>query len=161
MRAVKKTKIDSLGLSKHEKILDSKAILESTASESRTTKQLILYFFIGGLITLFELAGFYVMYKFLGLHYILASLAMFVLASWVGIMLYRHFIFGASHLRSSLEVGATYLINTIGIGINTLILWLLVEFAGLEAIYAKVVASLLVAFYGFYARKIFIYKRSF
>lgn len=101
------------------------------------------------------------MYKFCGLHYILASLLMFVLASGAGIALYRRFIFGASHLHSSLEIGASYLINTIGVGINTLILWLLVEFAGLEAIYAKVIASLLVAFYGFYARKILIYKRSF
>ena len=131
----------------------------SISIKPSTAKQLILYFVIGGLITLCELAGFYVMYKFFGLHYILASLLMFVLASAAGIVLYRRFIFGASCLHSSLEIGASYLINTIGVGINTLILWLLVEFAGLEAIYAKVIASLFVAFYGFYARKILIYKK--
>lgn len=131
----------------------------STSIKPSTAKQLILYFVIGGLITLCELAGFYVLYKFFGLHYILASLLMFVLASAAGIALYRRFIFGASCLHSSLEIGASYLINTIGVGINTLILWLLVEFAGLEAIYAKVIASLLVAFYGFYARKNLIYKK--
>lgn len=133
----------------------------NTTIKSSTTKQLTLYFIIGGLITLFELAGFYVLYKFFGLHYIFASLIMFVLASGAGIVLYRRFIFGDSQFSSSLEIVASYLINTIGVGINTLILWLLVEFMGLEAIYAKVIASLLVAFYGFYMRKILIYKRRF
>nr|WP_317404854.1 GtrA family protein [uncultured Helicobacter sp.] len=114
---------------------------------------------MGGGITLAELAGFYILYKFFGVHYILASLIMFVLASGVGVWLYRRFVFGETHLHRGLEVGLTYLINTIGIGLNTLILWLCVEFLGFEAIAAKILASLLVAFYGFYARKIVIYRK--
>ncbi len=124
-----------------------------------TTKQILLYFFIGGLIAFIELIGFYILYKFCGVYYIFASLIVFVCASAVGIVLYRRFIFGASHLRSSFEIGLTYLINTIGIGLNTLILWFCVEFLGFEAIIAKILASFIVAFYGFYARKIFIYRK--
>lgn len=125
----------------------------------KTHWQALLYLIIGGGITLLELAGFYVLYRFLGVHYILASLIMFVLASALGIVLYRRFIFGKSSFGAGIEISATYLINIIGIGLNTLILWILVEFVNLEAIVAKVIASLLVAFYGFYMRKIFIYKR--
>ena len=85
---------------------------------------------------------------------------MFVSASGgVSMWLYRRFVFGGTHLHRDLEVGLTYLINTIGIGLNTLILWLCVEFFGFEAIAAKILASLLVAFYGFYVRKIVIYKK--
>ncbi|WP_244196339.1 GtrA family protein, partial [Helicobacter labetoulli] len=127
----------------------------------KSLKQLTLFFCIGGGITLAELAGFYILYKFFGVHYILASLIMFVLASGVGVWLYRRFVFGETHLHRGLEVGLTYLINIIGIGLNTLILWLCVEFLGFEAIIAKVLASLLVAFYGFYTRKIVIYGKVF
>ncbi|WP_438359873.1 GtrA family protein, partial [Helicobacter bilis] len=125
----------------------------------KSLKQLTLFFCIGGGITLAELAGFYILYKFFGVHYILASLIMFVLASGVGVWLYRRFVFGETHLHRGLEVGLTYLINTIGIGLNTLILWVCVEFLGFEAIVAKILASLLVAFYGFYARKLVIYRK--
>ena len=140
--------------------IDKGEFLQNLDSKThKSLKQLTLFFCIGGGITLAELAGFYILYKFFGVHYILASLIMFVLASGVGVWLYRRFVFGETHLHRCLEVGLTYLINTIGIGLNSLILWLCVEFLGFEAIVAKILASLLVAFYGFYARKIVIYRK--
>ncbi|EEO23652.1 GtrA family protein [Helicobacter bilis] len=140
--------------------IDKGEFLQNLDSKThKSLKQLILFFCIGGGITLLELLGFYILYKIFGVHYILASLIMFVLASGIGVWLYRRFVFGETHLHSSLEVGLTYLINTIGIGLNTLILWLCVEFLGFEAIVAKILASLLVAFYGFYARKLVIYRK--
>ena len=140
--------------------IDKGKFLQNLDSKThKSLKQLTLFFCIGGGITLLELLGFYILYKIFGVHYILASLIMFVLASGIGVWLYRRFVFGETHLHSSLEVGLTYLINTIGIGLNTLILWLCVEFLGFEAIVAKILASLLVAFYGFYARKLVIYRK--
>ena len=151
------------GSAEAKKANSRKSTQETTQNlDSKTHKslnQLILFFCIGGGITLLELLGFYILYKIFGVHYILASLIMFVLASGIGVWLYRRFVFGETHLHSSLEVGLTYLINTIGIGLNTLILWLCVEFLGFEAIVAKILASLLVAFYGFYARKLVIYRK--
>ena len=140
--------------------IDKGEFLQNLDSKThKSLNQLILFFCIGGGITLLELLGFYILYKIFGVHYILASLIMFVLASGIGVWLYRRFVFGETHLHSSLEIGLTYLINTIGIGLNTLILWLCVEFLGFEAIVAKILASLLVAFYGFYARKLVIYRK--
>ena len=140
--------------------IDKGEFLQNLDSKThKSLKQLTLFFCIGGGITLLELLGFYILYKIFEVHYILASLIMFVLASGIGVWLYRRFVFGETHLHSSLEVGLTYLINTIGMGLNTLILWLCVEFLGFEAIVAKILASLLVAFYGFYARKLVIYRK--
>ena len=140
--------------------IDKGEFLQNLDSKThKSLKQLILFFYIGGSISLADFAGFYILYKIFGVHYILASLIMFVLASGIGVWLYRRFVFGGTHLHRGLEVGLTYLINTIGIGLNTLILWLCVEFLGFEAIVAKILASLLVAFYGFYARKLVIYRK--
>lgn len=135
------SKQDFSPMAQNDKTLDSKT--------HKSLKQLIVFFCIGGGITLLELLGFYILYKIFGVHYILASLIMFVLASGIGVWLYRRFVFGGTHLHRGLEVGLTYLINTIGIGLNTLILWLCVEFLGFEAIVAKILASLLVAFMAF------------
>jgi len=51
--------------------------------------------------------------------------------------------------------------NLIGIGLNTLILWICVDFCGIEAMIAKILASGIVAFYGFFARKVLIYKQGY
>ena len=49
------------------------------------------------------------------------------------------------------------MINLLGLAINSLILWILVEFIGLESLFAKILTSFVVAFYSFFARKVLIY----
>ncbi|MCI6217127.1 MAG: GtrA family protein [Helicobacter sp.] len=123
----------------------------------KTYKQLALFFLIGGGLSLAEWIGFYYLCV-MGMHYILASLVMFVFISACGILAYRRFVFTTSHKSALFQTFASYAINTIGMGINTLILWILVEFGGMDILLSKILASFVVAFYGFFARKTFIYK---
>ena len=123
-----------------------------------TQKQFLLYLILGGLLTLCEWVGFYALAYVAKVHYLLSSVIMFVLISALGLVVYKKAIFGASHLSAKGEVSAVYAINITGLAINSLILWVLVEFAGLESLLGKVIASFLVAFYSFFARKRFVYK---
>ncbi len=66
--------------------IDKGEFLQNLDSKThKSLKQLTLFFCIGGGITLLELLGFYILYKIFGVHYILASLIMFVLASGIGV----------------------------------------------------------------------------
>ncbi|CUU39400.1 GtrA family protein [Helicobacter typhlonius] len=135
--------------------------LQQDVMKTKTAHQALLYLIIGGAVSIGEWVGFYILHYIYHLHYVLASLIMFVCASACGIVLYRKFVFGASTLHIGAEVVAIYAINLIGIGLNTLILWICVDFCGIEAMIAKILASGIVAFYGFFARKVLIYKQGY
>ncbi|RDU51265.1 GtrA family protein, partial [Helicobacter sp. MIT 99-10781] len=112
---------------------------------------------LGGILSLCEWGGFYALTYLLGVHYIVSSIVMFVLLSLLGMVVYRKYVFGTSHLHPRNEILATYIINTIGLCLNTALLWILVEFLHIEALGAKIIASFFVAFFGFFARRKFVY----
>lgn len=123
-----------------------------------TKRQFLLYLILGGILTLFEWGGFYALAFICGIHYLISSVVMFVAISALGLIVYKRAIFGSSHLSAGREIIAIYAINIFGILLNSLILWLCVEFVGLNAMLGKIVASFLTAFYSFFARKKFVYK---
>lgn len=121
--------------------------------------QLVLYFILGGILTLIEWAGFYFLAYLCGVHYILSNLLLFVLMIPLGMLVFKKAIFKTTKLKPRNELLLTYAINIVGIVLNTLILWILVEFFTLESLIAKIIASFLVAFYSFFARKKLIYSK--
>ena len=123
-----------------------------------TQKQFALYLILGGILTLFEWAGFYALTFIAQIHYLISSVIMFVAISLLGLVVYKRAIFGRSHLSLGREISAIYAINIFGIVLNSVILWICVEFFGANAMLGKIIASFLVAFYGFFARKQFVYK---
>ena len=125
---------------------------------SKSQREFALYLVLGGVLTLCEWAGFYALAFVYGVHYLLASVVMFVAISALGLVVYKRAIFKATHLSAGREVAAIYAINIVGIAINSAILWLCVGLLGLNAMLGKVIASFLTAFYSFFARKIWVYK---
>lgn len=122
-----------------------------------TQRQFLLYLILGGILTLVEWLCFYALTFMFGIHYLISSLVVFMAISALGIVVYKKAIFGQSHLDSKREIIAIYAINILGIALNSAILWLCVEFVGLNAMVGKIIASFLVAFYSFFARKRFVY----
>ena len=123
-----------------------------------TQRQFALYLVLGSVLTLCEWVGFYALVYECKVHYIIASVIMFMIISALGLVVYKRAIFGASHLSAGREVAAIYAINIAGLALNSLILWILVEFVGLESLLGKIIASFLVAFYSFFVRKIWVYR---
>ncbi|MGX3043840.1 GtrA family protein [Helicobacter sp. T3_23-1056] len=123
-----------------------------------TKRQFALYLILGGILTLCEWAGFYALTFIAQIHYLISSIIMFVAISLLGLFLYKRAIFGRSHLSLGREISAIYAINIFGIALNSVILWLCVEFFGANAMLGKIIASFLVAFYSFFARKRFVYR---
>ena len=77
----------------------------------------------------------------------------------LGMLIFKKAVFKRTALKMRTELALSFAINLFGLAINSLILWLLVEFAGLESLLAKILTSFLVAFYSFFARKWLIYDR--
>lgn len=120
--------------------------------------KIIKFFILGGILTLLEWVGFYLLNYRFHINYIFASITMFILISALGVIVYRHFIFKQQGILIRNEVILSYAINTLGIVLNSLILWVCVRFFHIEIMLGKVIASFIVAFYGFFARAAIIYK---
>lgn len=119
--------------------------------------QLALYFVLGGLLTLFEWLGFWVLVYLCGVHYLIANALLFIIFVPLGMVVFKKAVFKRTRLNARAELALSFMINLFGLFINSLILWILVEFVSLESLIAKILTSFLVAFYSFFARKILIY----
>lgn len=122
------------------------------------TKQLFMFFLLGGILTLLEWMGFYALTYLLHFHYILSSIIMFLFTSLIGVYVYKFFIFKHTSLKPYQEILRTYLINTFGLIIHLIILDFCIRFFMIEAILSKIIASFCSAVYGFFARKLWIYS---
>ena len=121
------------------------------------SKQLALYFILGGFLTCAEWVGFWVLVYVCGVHYLIANTLLFIIFVPLGMVVFKKGVFKHTRLNARAELALSFAINLLGLLVNSLILWLLVEFAGLESLIAKILTSFVVAFYSFFARKILIY----
>ena len=121
------------------------------------SKQLVLYFVLGGLLTLVEWMGFWVLVYVCGVHYLIANTLLFVAFVPLGMIVFKKGVFKRTKFSPKAEFALSFMINLLGLAINSLILWILVEFIGLESLFAKILTSFVVAFYSFFARKVLIY----
>ena len=110
-------------------------------------------------MTLAEWLGFWVLVYLCGVHYLLANALLFVVFVPLGMLIFKKAVFKRTALKVRTELALSFAINLFGLAINSLILWLLVEFAALESLLAKILTSFLVAFYSFFARKRLIYDK--
>lgn len=123
------------------------------------SKQLVLYFVLGGLLTLVEWLGFWVLVYVCGVHYLIANTLLFVAFVPLGMIVFKKGVFKHTKFSAKTEFALSFMINLLGLAINSLILWILVEFIGLESLFAKILTSFVVAFYSFFARKVLIYDK--
>ena len=123
------------------------------------SKQLVLYFVLGGLLTLVEWLGFWMLVYACGVHYLIANTLLFVAFVPLGMIVFKKGVFKHTKFSAKAEFALSFMINLLGLAINSLILWILVEFIGLESLFAKILTSFVVAFYSFFARKVLIYDK--
>lgn len=116
----------------------------------------VKFFILGGILSLAELLVFYLFVE-LGVFYVTSNVICFVLFSFIGVFIYKHFIFKGSTKKLREEIFLTYLINIVGLIINTLFLMLFIHI-GLDVLISKILATFISAIYGYFGRKIFIYK---
>jgi len=61
-------------------------------------------------------------------------------------------------IRKSMELLGVYLISTVGLLIHQIVIYIMVEFFINNVYISKVLASIAVLFWNYYAKKIYIYR---
>jgi putative flippase GtrA len=127
-----------------------------------TTHPLIQFFryvFVGGCSFLVD-AGVLWLCVQLGLHYLVAACFGFVAGLICNFVLSRALVFRAETPRVGrvLEFAAYALIGLIGLGLTELLLYFFTEIVLFHYMISKVIASAVVLFWNFLARKLLLYR---
>lgn len=136
--------------------------MPSTASSSTTfsaeRRAIARYFLVGGAAACVDIGLFTLFARQMGLPYQAVGAATFVLATLVNYLLSVRFVFhsGARH-HPRLEIVLVYAVSGVGLALNAAILWAAVEQAHLDLLFAKLLATGVVFFWNYFARRLLVF----
>jgi len=121
--------------------------------------QLVKYSIVGGISFVADYSVFYVLVAFVDVDYLVASIYGYILGVFVNYTLARKYVYSIENtIRKSMELLGVYLISTVGLLIHQIVIYIMVEFFINNVYISKVLASIAVLFWNYYAKKIYIYR---
>lgn len=120
--------------------------------------KIVRYLFVGGIAAMVDITLFAIFAKYLGFNYLLVAFFSFIIATLVNYIISIKIVFvsGTRHAKHK-EVFLVYFVSGVGLLLNLLILYILISLLGVEKVSSKIVATVLVFFWNYYARKCFIF----
>ena len=120
--------------------------------------QFIRYGFVGGIAAVVNIGMLYVFADMFHIYYIVSNVLSFTLGLIVNYILSKKFVFGNSTSISKINEFIIYaIIGVIGLGLDTLLLWIFTEKMALFYMVSKIISTIIVFVWNFGARKI-LYK---
>ncbi len=120
--------------------------------------QFIKYFFVGGLAAVIDWLIYWMLIEYFSLFYLQAAFISFIIATLVNYLLSIKWVFKNRRYKKTMEVVLIYIISAVGLIINELFLYVLVELIEMNLLSAKISATGVVFFWNYFARKIFVFK---
>ena len=137
----------------------------SVRVDSRSVKQFLSYFGVGGVSAIVEWVVFSLLEFLLDLPYLLATVLAFLVSTTVNWILGRTFTFkdSAYKEKKGKEALLVFLVSAIGLLFNLLLMYLFVDVFGMNTnllkTLAKILATGIVFIWNFLSRKYWIYKQ--
>ena len=123
-------------------------------------KDLLGYLVVGGLATIVEWVGFWLFFEKLGIQYLLATAMAFFFSTFANWLFGRLLVFRNANTKSLLkEIISIYLTSIVGLLLNLLIMFVMVQFLTVAEMVSKIAATILVFAYNYIVRKKLIYKQ--
>ena len=122
--------------------------------------QLFRYTFVGGVAFLADFGLLAGLTELAGLNYLLSAALSFIVGLTVNYLLSVQWVFASRKLADRrAEFLLFALIGVVGLGLNELFLWLFTEFVGWYYLVSKIVATVIVFFWNFLARRIILFRK--
>ncbi len=123
-------------------------------------KQVRNFLIVGCTVTLIDFVLLRVFTEHVHIWYLASAVISFIISTIINYILSMRFVFKGREGRSkSSEFTIFAVLNLIGLGLTTLLMWLFVEKGGLYYMFAKVFTTGIVMFWSFFSRKIFLEQR--
>ncbi len=115
--------------------------------------QLFRYLFVGGFAAVVNIGALYIFTEVFNLYYLISNVLGFILGLITNYLLSKWLVFAKeSQVNKALEFFIYALIGVVGLGFDTLFMWLFTS-AGLYYMISKVISTVLVFIWNFFARK--------
>jgi putative flippase GtrA len=121
--------------------------------------KIIRYFAVGGIAAVVNLSIFFVFAKLLGYNYLAVGASAFLIATFVNYELsIRHVFESGARFEKKQELFWVYVVSAMGLGIDLTALYVCVDIFVIELMLSKIIATGVVFFWNYYARKHFVFK---
>ena len=120
--------------------------------------QILKFGIVGGTAFIIDYGIFTILSQLLGIHYLIASIISFSISVIYNYILSIKWVFDVSKKQTSKEFIIFIILSVIGLGLNSLIMYISVDLMQIHEMISKIVATAIVMVYNFITRKIFIEK---
>jgi len=120
--------------------------------------EFVKYGITAGIATLCDWGSYYIFYDKLKINYLIAACFSFVIWFTVNYILSVIFVFKESKYKRSKEFFLVLVTSLIGLGINMICLYILVDLFFFIPIIAKMIATAVCMIWNFIMRKLFVFK---
>lgn len=115
------------------------------------------FLIVGCTVTLIDFILLHTFTEKLKIYYLLSAMLSFTISTVINYFLSMTFVFKGKEGRDKKKEFLIFaVLNVIGLGLTTLLMWLFVDKGGLYYMIAKVFTTGIVMFYSFFSRKIFL-----
>jgi putative flippase GtrA len=119
------------------------------------------YFMVGGVAAIVDISVFMLLAKLLKWPWFPAALMSFILATLVNYFLsVRHVFSSGVRFRRHQELALVFIVSAVGLVINQMMLWLLIEQFKYYLLTSKISATAVVFFWNYSSRKYFVFKEA-
>lgn len=123
--------------------------------------QLFRYGFVGGIAFLVDYGTMVMLTEIIGMHYLLSATISFILGLTTNYLISISWVFNQHKIANRwIEFLVFALIGIIGLGLNDSIMFLCTGRCGIHYTLSKIIATVIVFFWNFFARKIILFKQS-
>ena len=121
--------------------------------------QLFRYTFVGGFAFVVDFGLLYILTEYTALHYLLSTSLAFIAGLIVNYAISKLWVFDKSAIRMpTMEFIVFTIIGITGLAFTDLLMWLFTEKVGMFYMHSKVITTIIVFFWNFFARKYIIFK---
>jgi putative flippase GtrA len=122
--------------------------------------QFFRYIFVGGTAFVIDFGLLYVFTSYLNIYYLISAVLSFLISVLVNYVMSTKWVFNQDNINNKLvEFNLFILISTIGLVFTEIILYLLTDICGIYYMISKIIASILVLFWNFSARRVMYYGK--
>ena len=120
-------------------------------------EQILKFGIVGVIATLIDFVLFFLLTK-LGINYLIANVIGFTVSVIFNYILSIKWVFDVKHKQTKKDFILFVILSVIGLGVNELIMYLMVDKLSIDKLLVKIIATGVVMIYNFITRKIFIEK---
>ncbi len=126
--------------------------------KNKLLNQILKFGLVGGTAFVIDYVLLYFCTEFLHIHYLISSIISFTVSVIFNYILSIKWVFDVKKKQDVKDFVIFIILSVIGLGINSLIMYVMVEKFGVYYMFSKIVSTAVVMVYNFITRKIFVEK---